>query len=178
MKAISILIGLFFYFLGPPNSFSQESVYTWTDQNGVVNISNRKPNKNVRLQEVDLYKVPKDRSVKDNSRNIENKIDSTKIQTQIKQAEKKVSEAERKAREAREFAEKAKKAADDFRDKLGVKKKRWRKNRSRMKKMDEQAKQAEQQAKAAEEIARAARAAASALKRAGEIETASKNRPQ
>jgi hypothetical protein len=101
MRAISILIILFFPFFEPVNSFSQESVYTWTDQNGVVHISNRKPNKNVKLQEVDLYKVPKDRSVKDKSRDIENKIDLTKSQTQIKQAEKRAGEAERKARDAR-----------------------------------------------------------------------------
>jgi len=177
IAAVIIFIGLCTIFGGADGSLGQERVYTWTDENGVVHISNRRPKKGVTVQDVEDYNVSQDRPADQKSGISVDSAEPSENQKQIERYEKAAREAEETAEKAVKFAEEARKAADEFRDKLGTKKKRWRKNRSRMKKLDDHAKQAREQARKATENARAAREAADALKREPAVAAPERSRP-
>jgi len=158
--------------------FAQESIYTWTDENGVVHISNRKPNRSVRVQDVEHYNVPQGEGREQKPQISVDVAEPTENQKRIERYEKAAREAEEQAEAAARMANETQKAADGFRDKLGNKRSRWRKNRSRIKKLDEQARLAREQARKATENARAAREAANALKQGPTAEAAENSRPQ
>ena len=177
IAAVTLFIGLCTILGSADGSLAQERVYTWTDENGVVHISNRKPNRNVKVQDVEDYSVSQGKPKEQQPQISVKSVEPAENQKQIDRYEKVAREAEQEAEKARKFAEEARKAADDFRDKLGAERQRWRKNRSRIKKLDEQAKLAGEQARAAAEIARAAREAAEALKREPAVEAPERSRP-
>ena len=175
--AIIILTGLCYSLGSAADLFAQGSIYTWTDENGVVHISNRKPGKDVNVQDVEHYNAPKGGSAERKSQNSVNVVEPTESQKQIEDYEKAAGKAEKKAEEARTFAKKAIKTANEFRDKISSRKKLWRKNRSKMKKLDEQAKLAGERARTATENARAAREAADISKQEKQAEATGKRQP-
>jgi len=164
--------------LGPASRPSaQESIYTWTDENGVVHISNRKPNRDVKVQDVERYGAPPGGSREQKPKISKDSAEPPESRAQIERYEKAAREAAGEAQKAAKFAEEARKAADEFREKIGNNQKRWRRNRSRIKKLDEQAKIAAEKASAAAENARAAREAADVLRREPPVEVDEKDRP-
>jgi hypothetical protein len=177
IAAIISFVGLWMILAGADGLFAQRTVYTWTDERGVVHISNRKPKRDVQVQDVEHYNVPKGGRQEQKTPVEVSIVESTEKQKQIERYEKAALEAEEQARKARKIAEETTRAADEFRDQIGNRKKRWRKNRSRMKKLDEQARLAREQAQKANKDARSAREAVEALKRESQVKTDEKERP-
>lgn len=165
MKRVTwiILTGLCLTLLLVTDLYAEE-VYSWKDQNGVLNISNRKPKGGIKVERVDRYRVPMREAPEVKAAEVKTDAGRDRRQAEIENAEKAAQLAEKEAEAARAFARETRKAVDEFRQKVGFKKKRLRKNRARIEQMEEQAALAEQQARAAEEVARAAKEAASALK--------------
>ena len=156
MRDIILIAVVGLLLLGPGLPGAEESVYTWTDERGVLNISNRKPKDDVSVQDVIRYKksettLEKKPASKNVTETPPSSFDSEQRQARIERAEREAALAEEEAQKAREYAEKTRKLADDFRDKIGNKKKMWNKNKPRLMALEKQAQAAEEQARVAEE---------------------------
>lgn len=140
--------------------FAQNSVYSWTDSDGVLNITNRKPNPTVRVKEVKHYKPAAVAEKVGTPRDREKERKAKRDEKEARELKAVVNQAEKNAEEAKNIAEEARKRADTFRKRVGNKSNRKRKNRAKMRKLDKQAAQTEEQARDAAKIFETAREAA------------------
>ena len=142
--------------------FAQSSVYSWTDSDGVLNITNRKPSPNTQVEDVKYYKSAPVAEKVGSKRDPEKEREAKQEEKETRELKAAVNQAEKNAEEATDIAEEARKRADTFRKRVGNNSNRKRKNRAKMRKLDEQAERAEEQARGAAKISETAREAAPA----------------
>jgi hypothetical protein len=150
-------------------------IYQWTDQNGVIHITNRTPPKDTKVEKVIHYKEKSSVEIELDQIRKEQKRQEDLTQQKIEASRK----AAVKAKKAREEAEAAQAEAqeifqrtDDFIDRVAVKKRRNRKRyRTRVEKAVQEAKAAETRAnEAIDKANQAQKHADKAAKRAEEAE--------
>ena len=140
--------------------FAQNSVYSWTDSDGVLNITNRKPNPTAQVEDVKHYKPAAVSEEVGTPRDPEKEREAKQDEKESRELKAVVNRAEKNAEEAKDIAEQARKQADTFRKRVGNNSNRKRKNRVKMQTLDKQAEQAEAQARDAAKIFETAREAA------------------
>ncbi len=141
--------------VGAAAQAAEERVYSWTDEQGVMTLTNRPPQDEGRVEHVDRYTVPGQvPPVTKAPAEAPHAPDAQQAADERKKAQDR--EAAREAAErARAVADEARQKAEAFKQKVGLKKNRLRKNRSRIQKLEVQAELAQEQAEAAEQNARA-----------------------
>jgi len=159
MKHLSAAITVSAVLFWAAGLFAQNSVYSWTDSDGVLNITNRKPNPSAQVEDVKHYKPAAVVEGVGTSRDREKEREAKRDEKEARELKAVVNQAEKNAKEAKGIAEEARKRADTFRKRVGNKSNRKRKNRAKMRKLDKQAERAEEQARDAAKISETAREA-------------------
>jgi len=135
-----------------------QKLYTWTDENGILHITETPPPKNARVEEVTNYKerTPEDEAAR-RQRNEEfrRKLEKYDQRVQTQEAQLKAKEAEEEAQKAKAQAQQEYEDNKAYIDKLSNRKwkrKKFRKRITRLKKeTEENFAEAEEAAKRAEE---------------------------
>jgi len=143
--ALAILLLLF---ISP--SLNAGTIYQWTDQSGVLHITNLPPPKGTKIQEVVQYKEKTAKEIQQDKLVIEQerqeRLQQKKTQD-TQDAEIRAKEARKKADEAKADAEQAIQQAQEQVEKYSTKKKKKRKKyRNRVRKAIQAAEKAEAQA--------------------------------
>ena len=160
MKYLPVAITMSALLFWAAGLFAQNSVYSWTDSDGVLNITNRKPNPTAPVEDVKHYKPAAAVEKVGRQRDPEKEREVKPDEKEARELKAVVDRAEKNAKDAKDIAEKARKQADTFRKRVGNNSNRKRKNRVKMQKLDKQAEQAEAQARDAAKIFETARDAA------------------
>ena len=161
-------------FLARPD-LNAETIYKWTDANGVVHISNLPPPKEVKIQEVMRFKKETAKEIREYQHLQEKKSQERFKQQKIKDAQEskiRAQKAKLKAEEAKVHAEQAILKAQESVEKYNVRKKKIRKkHRKKVSKLIEEAKEAEAQAsKLIEEAQEAENKTNKAVTKANQVE--------
>jgi len=122
---------------------SAQTLFTWTDEAGVVHITDSKPPEGVMVQNVIQYKEKTDGEIREYKRLQEKKRQDRLKQEKIQEAQKAKNEAgkaKKEAEEAEASAEEATQNANEYINKYSSRKKKKRKAyRSRTRKLVEEA---------------------------------------
>jgi len=159
---IATVIMLLFSLLAAPLLGAQK-LYTWTDENGVLHITEQPPPKSAKVEDIMTYKerTPEELEAIERSKNKERrKFDKYKQIENEREAQLRAKEADEKAQKAKEQAEEDYEKNKAYIDKLSNrrwKRKKFRKRIDRLKKETEEsfaeAKSAEEQAEEAKKTA-------------------------
>ena len=109
MKPLIITVGLLLTLLAGI-SLSAQRIYTWTDKNGVVNISDQPPPESGRVEDIEVIeyekKTPQEiKAIQKQKEELRRKFDKERQLEKARQAEIKAGNAEEWAREAVKQAE-------------------------------------------------------------------------
>jgi hypothetical protein len=156
MKSLSLGIIIIFFFAttGP---VSADKVYTWTDKDGNVHITNQPPPQGAKVRDVIKYKPQSEEEVMKNQRQQqmrENAVDRKRKLEETQNAELKAQKAAEEAKIARDKADAAVKDAKEYIDTHDRNQYMRRAYKYEMKKKASEAEAAVDQAKAAAEKAR------------------------
>lgn len=155
------------------STLDAQQIYTWTDENGILHISDQAPPKDVNVDEVLKYreKTPQEQAAIE--REIEKQRQRIERQNRIdaaRQAELEARQAEEKARQVRAAAQEELRVNQEYVKQLSTRRWKRRKFKKRIEriKIETEASLAEAEATAqqAEETARKARQAAAAAREA------------
>ena len=171
MKALIITIGLLLTLLAGL-SLSAQRIYTWTDKNGVVNLSDQPPPDPVRVEDIEVMEYDKKTpqeidEIQKQKEELRRKFDNERQLEKARQAEIQAVNAEERAREAVKQAEEEFEYNNEYIRRLSStqdKRKQFRKRIDRIK-AETEASRAEAQA-AVEQAAKAVREAQNAAEEA------------
>ena len=140
-----------------------QKLYTWTDQNGVLHITDHPPPQKARIEEVMTYKEPTPEelnAIQRRKNKLRRELDQEEQQQKAQEARLKAQEAEEEAQKSLEQAEEEYEQNKAYIDRLSNRKwkrKQFRKKINRLKKETEEsfaeAKEAAEQAEAAKKKA-------------------------
>ncbi len=173
MKSLIITAGLLLTLLAGL-SLSAQRIYTWTDKNGVVNLSDQPPPKPNRVEDIEVIeydeKTPQEiEAIQKQKKELRRKFDKARQLETARQAEIQAGKAEERAREAVQQANEEFEYNNEYIRRLSStrdKRKQFRKRIDRIK-AETEASRAEAQAA----IEQAAKAAQKARKAAEEAQT-------
>jgi len=129
---------------------SADSIYTWTDKNGVLHFSDKKPVGNVGPIDSIHYKPQTENdltTLQDIDRGKQNEQKKVDPGEKIKKLKQLADEANQHAEKAQKLATEARIQADAFIKRVGSRLNRKRRNKSKINRFIEQAEEAERQAK-------------------------------
>jgi predicted transcriptional regulator len=129
---------------------SADSIYTWTDKNGVTHFSDKKPVENVGPIDSIHYKPQTENDLttpQDIDRGKQNEQKKVGLEEKIKQLKQLADGANQRAEKAQKLATEARAQADAFIKRVGPRLNRKRRNKSKINRLIEQAEAAETQAK-------------------------------
>jgi hypothetical protein len=153
---LSIIIIFFFATTGP---LSADKVYTWTDKDGNVHITDQPPPKSAKISNVTTYKPQSQKEVRENQRQQqmrENAVDRKRKLEEAQDAGQKAQKAAEEAKRTRGKADAAVKDANQYIDTHDQNQYMRRAHKYEMKKKAGEAEAAVNQANAAAEKARKA----------------------
>ncbi len=167
MKPLNIFIFLLILWFWCIN-LSAGKIYTWTDENGVIHITEDPPPASGRLEEVIDYTPKTEEEIRDIRQQQESRRTQRVKELALQSAQKArkiADETNIRAQEAARKADEADKRAQEFKDKIGYDTDRIKRNRSKIRKLEleaftalnlarqaaEEARKAEEQAKTAEQ---------------------------
>lgn len=153
---LGIIIIFFFATTGP---LSADKVYTWTDKDGNVHITDQPPPEGANVSNVTTYKPQSEKEVLENQRQQqmrENAVDRKRKLKEAQNAELKAQKAAEEAKIERDKADAAVKDANDYIDTHDRNQYMRRAHKYEMKKKSGEAEAAVDQANAAAEKARKA----------------------
>ena len=140
-----------------------QKLYTWTDENGVLHITEQPPPKSAKVEDVMTYKekTPEElEAIEREKNNIRRKFERQEQLDQVQEARLKASQAEEQAKKAKETAEEEYDYNKEYIKRLSTtkdKRKQFRKKIERLKKETEEsfaeAKSAAEQAEEAKQTA-------------------------
>jgi hypothetical protein len=160
-----ILGALILFALQPAVDISAKSVYTWTDSDGALHITDRPPPKNANLRDTIKHlaapanPLPEDEGPREL---LEEPPADAGEQQEYQALKAMANEARKEALEARSRAEEAALNQKEYLNKVGRNKKMRRRNRYNLDKGAEYVKSTEEQARRAEQIASEAESKAEA----------------
>jgi hypothetical protein len=165
---------ILFLFLIPPG-VNAETIYRWTDENGIIHMTNMPPPEEVKIQEVMRFKKETAKEIREYQDLQEKKSKERLNQEKITDAQElkiKAQKAKQRAETAKVHAEEAIRRAQVGIEEYNTKAKKIRKkHRKKVGKLIEEAKEAEAQAsKLIEEAQEAEKKANEANTRANQVE--------
>ncbi len=168
MKFLSLTLVLVISGLAAPHLYAQQ-IYTWTDENGIIHITDQAPPKKARVEDITKYeeKPPQEEAaIETRKQQIRKDIEQRDKVEEARRAAIEAREAEKRAAEAMEKAREETQANEDYVRYLSNrrwKRKKFKKRIERIK-IETEASQAQAEAavKEAQEAATRAREAAAA----------------
>jgi len=158
MSYVCLVIVAILVFMHPAG-LSADKIYTWTDANGNLHITDEPPPENARVQDVINYKPQPQNEVIEDQRRQEIQTETAERKQKVQEAKKAELEAQKAAEDARLAREKADAAAKDANEYIQTHDRNQYMRRAFKYEMKQKAREAEtalKQARAAEEKARAA----------------------
>lgn len=159
MKFFSIVLGILVFGLMVLNSGAGQ-VYTWTDKNGNLHITDTPPPKNGTLKEVTPYREQTDQEIQETQQLQQEKqaarLKKEEQEQQIEEARRRAREADARAKQAVENAQKITSENDAYIRRLGSTQEKRKKFGKRIQRLKEQTEAAQADARQAVEQARQA----------------------
>ena len=165
MKYFIITVIMLFSLFAAPLLGAQK-LYTWTDENGVLHITEQPPPKSVKVEDVRTYKerTPEELEAIERSKNKERrKFDKYKQIENEREAQLRAKEADEKAQKAKEQAEEDYQKNKASIDKLSTRKWKRKKFRKRIDRLKKETEESFSEAKSAAERAEEAKQSAAEL---------------
>jgi hypothetical protein len=137
-----------------------QKLYTWTDENGVLHITDHPPPQKAQLEEVVTYKerTPEELNAIERRKNkLRRELDQDFQQVKTQEAQLKAKQAEEEAKKAREQAEKEYEENKAYIDKLSNRKWKRKKFRKKIDRLKKETEESYSEAKSAAERAEEAK---------------------